>query len=63
MVFCLESSNRRILSLMQKGIETDTAKNVIEYCLDSGVAILESRRINLDSLHDEEENELYMVIS
>lgn len=39
MVFGLESSNRRILALMQKGIKTDTAKNVIEYCLDSGVAI------------------------
>ncbi|MEE9591581.1 MAG: radical SAM protein [Thermodesulfobacteriota bacterium] len=39
MVFGLESSNRRILSLMNKGIETDIAKNAIRYCLDSGVAI------------------------
>ncbi|MEE9591760.1 MAG: radical SAM protein [Thermodesulfobacteriota bacterium] len=39
MVFGLESSNRRILSLMQKGIETDTAKNAIGYCLDSAIAI------------------------
>jgi anaerobic magnesium-protoporphyrin IX monomethyl ester cyclase len=39
MVFGLESSNKRILSLMDKGIETEIASNIIEYCLDSDIAI------------------------
>lgn len=39
MVFGLESSNKRVLSLMDKGIETETVKNVINYCLDSDIAI------------------------
>jgi len=39
MVFGLESSNKRILSLMDKGIETDIVRNIVEYCLDSDVAI------------------------
>ncbi|ODS34603.1 MAG: hypothetical protein SCARUB_00183 [Candidatus Scalindua rubra] len=39
MVYGLESSNKRILSLMEKGIETETIKSIIGYCLDSGVAI------------------------
>jgi hypothetical protein len=39
MVFGLESSNKRILSLMDKGIETETVRNVINYCLDSDIAI------------------------
>ncbi len=39
MVFGLESSNKRILSLMDKGIEADIVRNIVEYCLDSDVAI------------------------
>lgn len=39
MVFGLESSNKRILTLMDKGIKTDTVQNVINYCTDSGIAI------------------------
>lgn len=39
MVFGLESSNKRILSLMNKGIETEIASNIIDYCLDSDIAI------------------------
>ena len=39
MVFGLESSNKRILSLMDKGIETDIVSNIINYCADSGIAI------------------------
>ena len=39
MVFGLESSNKRILSLMDKGIETEITKNIIDYCDEAGVAI------------------------
>lgn len=39
MVFGLESSNKRILTLMEKGIETENVKNVINYCLDFGIGI------------------------
>ncbi len=39
MVFGLESSNKRILSLMDKGIETEITKNIIDYCDETGVAI------------------------
>lgn len=38
-VFGLESSNKRILSLMDKGIEVETVRNIVKYCLDSDVAI------------------------
>jgi anaerobic magnesium-protoporphyrin IX monomethyl ester cyclase len=39
MVFGLESSNKRILSLMDKGIETEITRNIIDNCLDSDIAI------------------------
>ena len=39
MVFGLESSNKRILSLMDKGIETEITKNIIDYCDETGIAI------------------------
>lgn len=39
MVFGLESSNKRILSLMDKGIEAGIVRNIVEYCLDSDVAV------------------------
>ena len=39
MVFGLESSNKRVLSLMDKGIETEITKNIIDYCDETGVAI------------------------
>jgi hypothetical protein len=39
MVFGLESSNKRVLSLMDKGIETEITKNIINYCDETGVAI------------------------
>ena len=39
MVFGLESSNKRVLSLMDKGIETGITKNIIDYCDEAGVAI------------------------
>jgi len=39
MVFGLESSNKRVLSLMDKGIETEITKNIIDYCGETGVAI------------------------
>jgi hypothetical protein len=39
MVFGLESSNKRVLSLMEKGIETEITKNIIDYCLDVDIAI------------------------
>jgi hypothetical protein len=39
MVFGLESSNKRVLSLMEKGIETEITKNIIDYCLDAGIAV------------------------
>jgi Fe-S oxidoreductase len=39
MVFGLESSNKRILSLMDKGIETEITKNIIADCDETGIAI------------------------
>ncbi|MCR4288913.1 MAG: B12-binding domain-containing radical SAM protein [Candidatus Scalindua sp.] len=39
MVFGLESSNKRILSLMDKGIETEITKNIIDDCGKTGIAI------------------------
>ncbi|MHC4320771.1 MAG: B12-binding domain-containing radical SAM protein [Planctomycetota bacterium] len=39
MVFGLESSNKRILSLMDKGIETEITKNIIDNCDEIGIAI------------------------
>jgi len=39
MVFGLESSNKRILSLMDKGIETEITKNIINNCEEAGIAI------------------------
>ncbi len=39
MVFGLESSNKRILSLMDKGIETEITKNIMDYCIESNIAI------------------------
>ncbi len=39
MVFGLESSNNRILSLMDKGIETEITRNIIDYCIESDIAI------------------------
>jgi hypothetical protein len=39
MVFGLESSNKRVLSLMDKGIETEITKGIIDYCDETGVAI------------------------
>jgi hypothetical protein len=39
MVFGLESSNKRVLSLMEKGIETEITKNIIDYCLDADIAV------------------------
>ncbi|GAX59461.1 Fe-S oxidoreductase [Candidatus Scalindua japonica] len=39
MVFGLESSNKRILSLMDKGIETEITKNIIDNCDKTGIAI------------------------
>jgi hypothetical protein len=39
MVFGLESSNKRILSLMDKGIETEITKNIIDNCDETGIAI------------------------
>ena len=39
MVFGLESSNKRILSLMDKGIETEITKNIIDDCDKTGIAI------------------------
>ena len=39
MVFGLESSNKRVLSLMDKGIETEITKNIIDYCDETGIAV------------------------
>lgn len=39
LVYGLESSNKRILSLMEKGTETGITKNIIDSCLESGIAI------------------------
>ena len=39
MVFGLESSNKRVLSLMDKGIETEITKNIIDNCDEAGIAI------------------------
>jgi hypothetical protein len=39
MVFGLESSNKRVLSLMEKGIETEITRNIIDYCLDADIAV------------------------
>jgi radical SAM superfamily enzyme YgiQ (UPF0313 family) len=39
MVFGLESSNKRILSLMDKGIETEITKNIINNCDETDIAI------------------------
>ncbi|MFQ5686218.1 MAG: B12-binding domain-containing radical SAM protein [Candidatus Scalindua sp.] len=39
MVFGLESSNKRVLSLMDKGIETEITRNIIDYCLDTDIAV------------------------
>jgi len=39
MVFGLESSNKRVLSLMDKGIETEITRNIIDYCVESDIAI------------------------
>ena len=39
MVFGLESSNKRVLSLMDKGIETEITKDIIDHCLDAGIAV------------------------
>lgn len=39
MVFGLESSNKRILSLMDKGIETEITKNIMDNCDETGIAI------------------------
>ena len=39
LVYGLESSNKRILSLMDKGIETAIAKKVVDYCLDAAIAV------------------------
>ncbi len=39
MVFGLESSNKRILSLMDKGIETEITRNIIDNCDETGIAI------------------------
>ncbi|MBZ0108645.1 MAG: B12-binding domain-containing radical SAM protein [Candidatus Scalindua rubra] len=39
MVFGLESSNKRILSLMDKGIETEITKKIIDDCDKTGIAI------------------------
>ncbi len=39
MVFGLESSNKRVLSLMDKGIETEITKDIIDNCVEAGIAI------------------------
>jgi len=39
MVFGLESSNKRILSLMDKGIETEITRNIMDNCEETGIAI------------------------
>jgi radical SAM superfamily enzyme len=39
MVFGLESSNKRVLSLMDKGIETEMTNSIIDYCLDADIAV------------------------
>jgi hypothetical protein len=39
MVFGLESANKRVLSLMDKGIETEITKNIIDYCLGADIAV------------------------
>lgn len=39
MVFGLESSNKRILSLMDKGIETEITQNILDNCDETGIAI------------------------
>jgi anaerobic magnesium-protoporphyrin IX monomethyl ester cyclase len=39
MVFGLESSNKRVLSLMDKGIETEITENIIDSCIESNIAI------------------------
>ena len=39
MVFGLESSNKRVLSLMDKGIETEITKRIIDNCDEAGIAI------------------------
>ncbi|MCP4269423.1 MAG: radical SAM protein [Candidatus Brocadiaceae bacterium] len=39
MVFGLESSNKRVLSLMDKGIETEITNNIMDYCIESKIAI------------------------
>ncbi len=39
MVFGLESSNKRVLSLMDKGIETEITKSIIDNCDETGIAI------------------------
>ncbi|MCP5004125.1 MAG: radical SAM protein [Planctomycetes bacterium] len=39
LVFGLESSNKRVLSLMDKGTETEITRDIINSCLDSSIAI------------------------
>ncbi len=39
MVFGLESSNKRVLSLMDKGIETEITNSIMDYCIESNIAI------------------------
>ncbi|MBC8548748.1 MAG: radical SAM protein, partial [Candidatus Brocadiales bacterium] len=39
MVFGLESSNKRVLSLMDKGIETEVTKSIIDNCDEIGIAV------------------------
>ncbi len=39
MVFGLESSNKRVLSLMDKGIETEITKSIIDSCDETGIAV------------------------
>ncbi|GJQ58164.1 MAG: hypothetical protein SCALA701_09650 [Candidatus Scalindua sp.] len=39
LVYGLESSNKRVLSLMDKGTETAVTKGIIDSCLASGIAI------------------------
>ena len=39
MVFGLESSNKRILSLMDKGIETEITRDIIDFCVEAKIAI------------------------
>ncbi len=69
MVFGLESSNKRVLSLMDKGIETKITRNIIDYCLDVDIAIhmyvivgfpSETREEALETLDFVISNERYM---